>query len=252
MQYEANASHLNRLIRAERVQGMTFGQHLHYSFEFFYVNEGELSCTVENETYTLQAGDGVLVLPNQSHSYHTPEFSDAIMLIFDPIYVNEFYKFINDKEFVNPVFRPNEPKLFSLPEPKDVFGWKSVLYALCAQASAQCELQPSSHKNNHLIEKVIEYISQNLDGTLRLEQLAENLGYSYHYLSNCIKDNFGMNFCTLVNQYRVDLAASLLRTTDLTITEVAARSGFSTIRSFNRAFKNLQGITPSEFVGTNK
>ena len=252
MQYEANASHLNRLIRAERVQGMTFGHHLHYSFEFFYVCKGSISCTINDRAYEVREGEAILVLPNQSHSYQTHEFSDAIMLIFDPIYINEFYKLIRDKEFVYPVFRPNEPRLFSLPAPKDVFSWKSVLYALCAQVCEQCELQPSSHKNNHLIERVIEYISQNLDGTLRLEQLAENLGYSYHYLSNCIKDNFGMNFCTLVNQYRVDLAASLLRTTDLTITEVAARSGFSTIRSFNRAFKNSQGITPSEFVGKNK
>lgn len=252
MQYEANASHLNRLIRAERVQGMTFGRHLHYSFEFFYVCKGSVSCTINDRAYEVREGEAVLVLPNQSHSYHTPEFSDAIMLIFDPIYINEFYKLIRDKEFVYPVFRPNEPRLFSLPEAKDIFSWKSVLYALCAQASAQCKLQPSSHKNNHLIERVIEYISQNLDTPLRLEQLAENLGYSYHYLSNCIKDNFGMNFCTLVNQYRVDLAASLLRTTDLTITEVAARSGFSTIRSFNRVFKQLQGITPSDFINRNK
>jgi len=248
MQYEATASHLNRLIRAERVQGMTFGRHMQYSFEFFYVKKGEVLCTVEDETYPLQEGDGVLVLPNQPHSYHTPVFSDAVMLIFDPIYVNEFYKYTRDKEFVRPVFQPDDTPLRAFPDSKDVFAWKSLLYSLCAQANKQCTMRQAARKNNELIEKVLFYIRDNLDDKLRLEQLAEELGYSYHYMSNCIRDNFGVNFCTLVNQYRIDLAATLLRTTDMTMTQVAGKSGFSTIRSFNRVFKQIHGITPSQFV----
>lgn len=248
MQYEATASHLNHMIRAERVQGMTFGRHMQYSFEFFYVKKGEVLCTVEDETYPLQEGDGVLVLPNQPHSYHTPVCSDAVMLIFDPIYVNEFFQYTRNKEFVCPVYRPDGRLLEQLPHQKDVFGWKSLLYSLCAQANQQGTLRQATRKNSDLIEKVVAYIHDHLQDKLSMEQLAEELGYSYHYLSNCMKDHFGMNFCTLVNHYRIDRAATLLRTTDLPMTRVADQSGFSTIRSFNRAFLSIHGITPTQFA----
>lgn len=248
MKYEATSSHLNRKIRAEQIEGMTFDNHMHYSFEFFCVTEGKLLCTVEGQEYPLTAGDAVLVLPNQIHSYYTPEYSHAAMFIFAPVYVQEFYKFSRNKEFINPVFRLKLADVAHPPATEDVFAWKSLLYHICAEAYRQCPMKKAEKKNNALIEKIVDYVYNHPEEKLSLAQLATQLGYSYHYLSNCIKANFGMNFCTLVNNYRIDLAATLLRTTDLSVTQVAVKSGFSTIRSFNRAFQQIHGVTPSAFA----
>ncbi len=248
MQYEIISSHLNRLIRAERVAGMTFDRHMHYSFEFFYIVSGEVECTVEQTKYRLMPGEAILILPNQIHSYFTRKPSDCIMFIFAPVYVNEFFKSTIGKEFIHPVFRLPYNEVENHPAIGDIFEWKSLLYHICAAACRQCKMQPSSTKNHELIQSIAEYIYRNLNEKISLEQLASQFGYSYHYLSACIKSYFGMNFCTLVNHYRIDLAATLLYTTDLSITEVAGKSGFSTIRSFNRAFKSIHGVTPTVFL----
>ena len=249
MRYELSTSYLRHHVRAERTPGMNFPMHLHHSFEFFGVSQGEVRCTIAEKEYRLGPGDAVLVLPNQIHSYQNHQESEATMLIFDSIYVNEFYKYIQDCVFVNPVFRFDPGVLETFPEQEDIFGWKSLLYQICAQADRQCGLQFKGHKNNTLIQKTVDYIRRHLEEKITLEDMAKELGYSYHYLSGQIKENFGTNFCQLVHIFRVDTAATLLKTTNLTMTQVAEKSGFPTIRSFNRAFKQIHGISPSGYIG---
>ena len=55
-----------------------------------------------------------------------------------------------------------------------------------------------------------------------------------------------MHFSQYVNWYRVDTATELLRNTKLSITEIATRSGFQSIRSFNRIYRAFTGVSPSE------
>ena len=55
-----------------------------------------------------------------------------------------------------------------------------------------------------------------------------------------------MHFSRFVGWYRVDRARTLLQSTDLPITEVALRSGFQSTRSFNRVYRELTGLTPTQ------
>ena len=80
-----------------------------------------------------------------------------------------------------------------------------------------------------------------------LMDLAADLGYEKHYLSRCFNAKLKSGFSQYVNWYRIDHAKSLLAGTSLPISEIAFRSGFCTIRSFNRAFAELVGSTPSEY-----
>ena len=116
MRYELSTSYLRHHVRAERTPGMNFPMHLHHSFEFFGVSQGEVRCTIAEKEYRLGPGDAVLVLPNQIHSYQNHQESEATMLIFDSIYVNEFYKYIQDCVFVNPVFRFDPGVLAYMPQ----------------------------------------------------------------------------------------------------------------------------------------
>ena len=60
-------------------------------------------------------------------------------------------------------------------------------------------------------------------------------------------DNFGMNFSSYVNNYRVQLVKEYLLKTDLDITQISTMCGFGTIRNFNRIFKSICGLSPSEY-----
>lgn len=82
---------------------------------------------------------------------------------------------------------------------------------------------------------------------IRLKEIAAEFGYDYSYLSSFFNKNFGTDFTTFVNRYRVQHACRLLRSTGDSITAIALQSGFSTIRNFNRAFREETGMTPREY-----
>lgn len=87
-----------------------------------------------------------------------------------------------------------------------------------------------------------------LDSELKLSDVASSLGSNRNAISNCINSQRGCSFTQFVNKYRIDYAQRLLRTrSDIKISEVWTTSGFSTERTFLRTFKQLTGMTPSEF-----
>ena len=84
---------------------------------------------------------------------------------------------------------------------------------------------------------MLDTIALHYNENISLKTLAEEFGYEYHYLSRLLNKGYGINFNQLLNNYRVEAATELLQTTKLTITEIAEKSGFQSIRNFNLVFK---------------
>lgn len=100
----------------------------------------------------------------------------------------------------------------------------------------------------HRINRLMEEQSMYLDSDLKLTDVATALGTNRNYISDCINSQCGCSFTQYVNKYRIDYAKRLLRTrSDMKISELWMTSGFSTERTFLRTFKQLTGMTPSEF-----
>ncbi|MCL6713189.1 helix-turn-helix transcriptional regulator [Pseudomonas sp. R2.Fl] len=89
-----------------------------------------------------------------------------------------------------------------------------------------------------------------LDPSLTIRSLSRRLGWGQRELSQLLNQALGMHFFDFVNRYRVQKASVLLRDPalgDLTVLEIAHRSGFNTKSSFNTAFHRHQGTTPSAY-----
>ena len=129
----------------------------------------------------------------------------------------------------------------------DLYLTKACLYAVCSEYSRQITLQPQTGKSGLFMRAVTDYIAGNYRSKVGLSDLAEALGYNYHYLSKCFHKNFGMSFTEFLNSYRLDAALTLLTETDREITEIALESGFQSIRSFNEYFKSRTGTTPARY-----
>ncbi len=98
-----------------------------------------------------------------------------------------------------------------------------------------------------LNNKMIEH-KYYLESDLSLEKLAGYLNISKHYLSQLINEALQLNFFEYINSLRIAEAKLLLDTNkDLTIIEIAYRVGYNNKVSFNKAFKNIVGITPTEY-----
>ncbi len=248
MLYERSRSDQQRYLYVGQLRNLTFSDHMHSSFEFILVTKGVLRATLSGETYILREGEAILILPNRVHNFVSPEESENLTVIFSPDYVREFYIAARNFDFRQPVFRyPNKDALLTL-DPDKPYRCMALLYDVCAAAYEACSPELSRQRDDSLVRKIADYIYANCQSDIRLETLADALGYNYCYLSDFIGRNFGVGFPALLNSYRIDLALGLLRTTELNITEISGRCGFATTRSFNRAFRRIMGVSPSEFV----
>ena len=85
---------------------------------------------------------------------------------------------------------------------------------------------------------------------LSLPELANKLEMSSHHLSRIINEEFGVNFFDFVNQYRIKEVKSRIGNPEyknLSLFGIALDSGFNSKSAFNRVFKKVTGITPSEY-----
>lgn len=89
-----------------------------------------------------------------------------------------------------------------------------------------------------------------LEANLSLPELANKLEIPSHHLSRVINEQFGMNFFDFINQYRIDEVKSKIgnpKYAHLSLLGIAFDSGFNTKSAFNRVFKKITGLTPSEY-----
>lgn len=87
-----------------------------------------------------------------------------------------------------------------------------------------------------------------LDNRLTLRSLCQQIRENPHYVSQVINQDFGACFYDLINRHRVDTAKEALATSpDKTVLEIALECGFNSKSTFNTAFRQHAGTTPSEY-----
>ncbi len=98
------------------------------------------------------------------------------------------------------------------------------------------------------IQKILHYIDLNdLGTTVSLENVASFIGLTPQYISRLFKQHFNINFIEYVTQRRINLAADLLKTTDLSVREVSVRCGYNDMSYFSKVFSRFIGLTPREY-----
>ena len=109
------------------------------------------------------------------------------------------------------------------------------------------------NQNSKLIQKIISYISESYSNPdFSLSAAAMKFNISEAYLSVFFKDNTGDTFSAFLENVRMNQASTLLINTDLSIQEIAIRSGYHNDKTFRRAFKRVKGMSPKEFRDGNK
>jgi AraC-like DNA-binding protein len=109
-------------------------------------------------------------------------------------------------------------------------------------------LERSKHlKRLERLEHVFKYVADNYSKEITLNEIARTANFSVYHFTRFFKETTGMTFIQYLNNYRISKAVKYLTETDDPITEVAFRSGFDSIKTFNRVFKQLKGCSPSSF-----
>ena len=97
------------------------------------------------------------------------------------------------------------------------------------------------------IRKAADTLRHNYSQNLSLEQLAAHVGMSPSHLSRTFSKEVGMSISQYVAALRCEEAASMLKSGDASIQEIAAYVGYLDNNYFVKVFKKQYGVTPSEF-----
>ena len=69
-----------------------------------FVSDGALECEIEENVFELNAGQAILILPGQIHSYKTRQYSKSYLCVFSNDWVHSFYDEVKGFHFENPTF----------------------------------------------------------------------------------------------------------------------------------------------------
>lgn len=230
----------------------SFPPHLHGSFELVSVTEGEMRVTVDGKECTLKAGEAILVFPNQVHALSTESHSCHFLCIFSPKLVQAYSKVFLTKVPENACFTPSPFLLEELKNDRvrgNLLSLKGILYALCGEFDRTAVYKARENASETLLFRIFEFVETNFRGDASLSALSLHTSYHYVYLSKYFRECTGIPYAEYVSRYRVSEACYALQNTDRTILQTALDCGFDSLRSFNRNFKKIVGITPSEYRG---
>ncbi len=229
---------------------LSFPSHLHGSFEFIMITDGESRITVDKKSYVVRAGEGILVFPNQVHSMETHDFNAFFCWIFSSGYVKAFSEFAYQNLPVSNLFTPPGDlveALRTLRRGDRSVHIKSTLYRLVDCFDQTAEYQCRGKSDETVLAKIFDYVRNHYNSECSLQLLSSSLNYHYSYLSRLFSEQTGMSFTEYVNRFRIHESCYFLTNTDKSITQIAFDCGYNSLRSFYRNFMEQIGETPGEY-----
>jgi YesN/AraC family two-component response regulator len=128
---------------------------------------------------------------------------------------------------------------------------QSLLKSWYATNSNPISNLPTTSANSELtfplvphLKKVFDYIEAHYHQGITLSDVAAAVGYSPAYLTNQVSKQTGKSVNTWIVKRRMDAACSLLKSTNLTMEEIAAKIGYQSACHFSRQFRQHHGLSP--------
>ncbi|MDD3335831.1 MAG: helix-turn-helix domain-containing protein [Eubacteriales bacterium] len=107
--------------------------------------------------------------------------------------------------------------------------------------------QSRTNQDEHLYQKLYNYIETHYTSDISLDTASAALGLSPSYIGLIFRRVGETSFARAVTETRVSRAKELLKTTDLTVYEIGRRVGVDNQNTFIRIFKKLEGVTPGQY-----
>ena len=131
-------------------------------------------------------------------------------------------------------------------------GKHEVYFELLKEAYKQiCSQLRKSKKGRKqkLKESILAFIDEHYcDSGLSVAMLAAHFNVAENYFSQFFSEQVGEPFSRYLERIRIEHAAKLLTEVNMTVDQVALKSGYNNTNTFRRAFKRVTGTTPSEYV----
>ncbi len=234
-------------------ESFDFPIHSHYNLEICICTEGEVCAECNGQRMILQKGNAMIAFSNDIHGYASTEFGSQIIIIVSPRLFYEELRIALSNRYENFCLSNNSEvlrlafKLQECVETKDMLlsvGYASLLLAHLIRDLP--ERSSISRMDEDIFTSIVKFISDHATEKITLRSVAGKFGMNYFNLSKLFKQKTSLTFLQYLHILRIEEAKAMLKNSSRSITEICYECGFSDIRTFNRVFKQVCNITPSE------
>lgn len=228
--------------------------HSHPYFHMFHIATGAIAFSAGGNAYELEQGHTFLVPPGTEHGYtnRTKDHSKYLEIKFTLPSEHTGIQYTDDP-LVKLLFEQilkEYSDLGSLADDAAAAYLKALLAAL--EKKQRYEKQPRQFHHvdasdcSELSQQIIHYLEAHYNEDLSLDSLAQALGYNKSYLCVAFKKDTQQTILDCLNTIRIRRAAELIVYSDLSLTQVSEKCGFSSVSHFNRVFLKYAGTTPGQ------
>lgn len=243
--------------------------HWHEALEFCYVQSGSLKVSTPGQTQTFCQGEGFFINSNVLTSMTEPIGCMLDSHLFYAELLSGHFKSVYETKYLNPVIqnrnldmlpirgKTEEEKqllqklrqLSRLQSREDVeFQTRNLLseiWLLLLQILEQTRLRTAPAKNQDRILTMLTFIQENYGRKITLQEIADAGAVSTRECLRCFQSSIRQTPMEYLIEYRIQAAAKLLETTDLSITDIAMETGWGSSAYFTKTFRALRGKTPN-------
>ena len=245
--------------------------HWHDEVEIIYVRKGPLTIEIDGQQFTGDDGSVYIVSPGVLHMMSAPETPvDYFTFLFPLEFISFQTKDALEDEVFFPLrnhtrsFRPevtNRSLLDKLTPILDELAVANGKMGTHRQIQVRIRLlqtvdllveynqleEKARSTSGELEKEILLYIQNNYHEHIGLDELSDNFHLSGKYMSRFFSERFHMTLTQYVNYVRLRSARHLLESTDLSVTEIAMKSGYPNVSYFIRKFSAAMGEPPLRY-----
>lgn len=237
-----------------------YSMHWHNAVEILMPTENVFPVVCGDKEYILKESDVLIIPPGELHNLKAqhgrriimlcdnamlkdnPALAEVCGIFSQTVWINENYS----KGFVSELNKiiMEMVRIFDSAPP----FCETLLYGKLIEILLKISEynKSSENKSDEKTELVKRYIDAFYMNSVTLESLSEAIGYSKFHMSRFFAKN-NTSFSDMLNARRIKEAEILLRNDNTPVTEIAMNVGFSSITTFNRAFRKFKDCTPTQF-----
>lgn len=246
--------------------------HWHTYYEIIHIVSGSFHLNLDNEIRTYHGGDVILVSDGMLHGgspcdcvYECILFDMQMLFKENHACAKVLRSVLDHKIRIHSFLSQGSGRILPLvQELSQTLASKKIGYEFMVQGylyqllgiilEEQLYEEPedaSCPERFSPMKKVLEYISDNYQNNITLENLSKVAGMNPRYFCRYFKSMTDRTPIDYLNYYRIECACEMLSTKNITLKEAAISCGFNDESYFIRTFRKYKGITPKQFMKAN-
>lgn len=241
--------------------------HWHPEVEIIYIDNGSLLLFVNEKKYIMKENDVMLVNPYELHGmtmideciWHAIVFNPRLIYGFDDSIIKS--KYFKNSPFHNLLLQDSTKyylkEILAIDKSNNNYELKIIknllsLYDEIYQNIDDNLLTSSSAINNLKVKRLIDFINENYNNKIKIDDVAHKLGICRSEVCKLFRDELHTTFTEYISKLRIEHAIELLNSSEANITQISEFVGFSSPSYFTETFKKFFNISPLEYKNQNK